>query len=139
MARRLPLQHGEPLGRFLRFLLVGASNSVLTYAIYLACLHFATPVISILLANAAGIVYTALLNIHLVFKAAIRPSVVAALGLYYTAYAFVSAALLDLTIKLLGIRPAFAPLVVLSVVIPVNFVCSRYLVSGAATRGEARP
>ena len=123
----------ETWGQAVRFVLVGGTNFLLTYAVYLALLPFARPVVAILVANAVGIFYTALLNIQVVFRASMKRALVLAVIAYYTLYAFVSAGLLEFAIRVLMIPAPFAPLAVLCFIIPINFLCSRLLVARAAS------
>jgi len=115
-------------GELWRFLLVGTSNLVLTYAVYLLALEVAAPVPSMLVATTVGIVFTAFMNIRVVFQSEIRPFVLSAVVIYYVAYGAASTALLDFFIRYLSVRPSLAPLPVLCIMVPLRFILTRALV-----------
>lgn len=132
--------NGQPLLTFkvrnqaLRFVIVGISNVVLSYGVYLGLLIVASPVTSFLIASVVAIIYTAILNIRVVFHAAMRPLILFLMLLYYTAYAIVNAALLEATIRILDVPPYLAPILVMAVAIPANFMLSRYCIFGARSQ-----
>lgn len=111
----------------MRFLLVGVSNLLLTYIVYLFALMAVRPAAAMLLASAVGIVYSSITSINFVFSRAIRVPVLLAMASYYVVYSVVSAVLVELVARHTGIPAPFAPLPVLCVTVPVHFVCSRFL------------
>ena len=132
--------NGHPLltvkirNQALRFVIVGLSNVVLSYGVYLGLLTVASPVTSFLIASAVAIMYTAILNIRVVFQAAMRPVILLLMLLYYTAYAVVNAALLEATIRVLNMPAYLAPGVVMAVTVPANFLLSRYFIFGPRSK-----
>ena len=126
---RLRAWLGHAGGReILAFLFVGLSNTALTYATYLGLLqvlHYAWAYTGAFL---VGLVYTGLLNIRLTF--ARHPTLAAwiVFAAYDTFYWVCSLALLRLLVDGLAIPEVYAPLVMLSVVVPINFVMTRLIV-----------
>jgi putative flippase GtrA len=115
-------------GQLLRFVAVGGSNLLLTYVLYLLLLFIASPVIAILIANAVGIIFTATLNIRLVFAKHLSGASVSIMTLYLTLYSIAYAAMLDFVIRFFSIPAVFAPFPVACVMIPIQFLCSKFLV-----------
>lgn len=118
------------------FLFVGISNTALTYVTYLGLLqvlHYAWAYTGAFL---VGLVYTGLLNIRLTF--ARHPTVAAwiVFAAYYTIYWLCSIALLRLLVDGLSVPEPYAPLVMLPIVVPLNFVITRIIVHRFA---RARP
>ncbi len=126
---RLLVWLGQAGGReILAFLFVGLSNTALTYATYLGLLqilHYAWAYTGAFL---VGLVYTGLLNIRVTF--ARHPTLAAwiAFAAYYTFYWVCSLALLRLLVDGLAIPEVWAPLAMLPVVVPINFVMTRLIV-----------
>jgi putative flippase GtrA len=116
--------------RSLRFLLVGAANTVLAYGLYLLALKFASPVVSYLIALIAGTLFTSLFNIRAVFFETVTVAGLVIYAIYYLAYAGVSLALLWVAINEFGLNPAWAPIPVLAVMVPLHYLCSRLLIVG---------
>jgi putative flippase GtrA len=113
----------------LAFLFVGLSNTVLTYAAYLGLLQVVHYAWAFTGAFLVGMVYTGLLNIRLTF--ARHPTLVAGVvfAAYYTGYWIGSLALLRLFVDGLGISETYAPLAMLPIVVPINFVMTRRIVN----------
>lgn len=134
MANWLP--HTRTIGQFVKFLAVGGSNLVLTYVVYLLALIYLAPVPSILIAVAAGLVFTAMLNIRVVFKKDIRFLVLLATLIYYVVYSAAYAALLDFVILWFSLPAALAPVPVLCLILPLHFLCSRFIILRLAHSDE---
>lgn len=126
---RFPLPLSKDFNRHsIRFVFVGASNVVLTYAVYLLLLGTLTPVQSILCATAAGIVYTSVLNTRCTFSQTLRPVLFIVVIVYYAIYTYFSATLLSFVIEEFSVPARFAPVPVMCVLLPIHFVCSRHLI-----------
>ena len=97
---------GKGLREVILFLVVGVSNTLLTYVVYLALLrvvHYAWA-------------FTGAFLVGLVFAA------------YYTGYYVFALALLHVFVDYLGIDVHWAPLLMLPIVVPINFVMTRLIV-----------
>jgi putative flippase GtrA len=110
-----------------RFLLVGASNTALTYVLYLIFLMRFSPFEAVLITNVIGILYTSVLNLRFAFGADLSTRrMLASIG-YLACYGLIFAGLVHLAAMFV---PAWlAPVPVLAVVTPVHFLAYKYLVA----------
>jgi putative flippase GtrA len=110
------------------FLLVGVSNTILTYLVYLVLLQVVHYGWAFTGAFAVGLIYTGLLNFRLTFGH--HPTVAGLLvfSAYYGLYYVFSLLLLRLLVDVIGISEYFAPLLMLPIVVPVNFVMTKLIV-----------
>lgn len=110
------------------FLLVGVSNTALTYVAYLALLRLTDYGWAFTGAFLVGLTYTGLLNIRLTFSH--HPTVMAwvVFGAYYTLYYLCTLLLLHVLVDGIGIDKHWALLVMLPVVVPINFIMTRLIV-----------
>ena len=125
LSGRLRSKHAREI---VAFLIVGLSNTVLTYVTYLGLLQLLDYRWAYTGAFIVGLLYTGLLNIRVTF--AHHPTLVAwvVFAIYYSLYWIFSVALLHLLVDGLGIDERYAPLVLLPIVVPVNFVVTRLIV-----------
>jgi putative flippase GtrA len=114
------------MGEALRFLVVGGATTVLTYAVYLLVLPHASPLGAYGVALVGGTIFQTATALPFAFKARVTPRRAASFVVLYLAYAAASATLLELVIRL-GVAAALAPLCVLLVVTPVQFLLARRL------------
>lgn len=112
-----------------RFLVVGASTFALTWAVYLAGLMVMPYQPAWLLSFAVGLLFTAILNVGVVFDGRVSPRSVGIYGLYYGLYAAVTLGLATLAVDGLGGSPIWAVLGVNLVMLGPHFVASRLLVA----------
>jgi putative flippase GtrA len=119
---------GKHAREFLAFLIVGLSNTALTYVTYLGLLHLMNYRWAYTGAFIVGLLYTGLLNIRVTF--AHHPTLVAwvVFAVYYTLYWLFSLALLHLLVEGLSVDERYGPLVLLPIVVPINFLITRLIV-----------
>jgi putative flippase GtrA len=119
---------GRSARQIVLFLLVGVSNTVITYIAYLALLQVVHYSWAFTGAFVLGLIYTGLLNFRLTF--AHHPTVTGFIvfAAYYGLYYVFSLLLLRLLVDGMGISEHFAPLVMLPIVVPINFVMTRRIV-----------
>jgi len=110
------------------FVLIGASNTALTYLVYLAALQFTGYLAAYVIAFVVGAIYTALLNIRVAFSSRLNPRVMAAHIACGTVYFLVNLFLLRVVIERLGVPAALAPIPVLAVTFPIYFFAARAVV-----------
>jgi putative flippase GtrA len=115
--------------RLVRFLIVGASNTVFTFAIYEGLLFFLTYGLAFTISFIAGLIFTSLLNVRIVFSAQLTARTIACFAAYYCFYYLLNLATLWLVIESTGVPAALAPLVTLPLLTPVNYLCSKYVVA----------
>ena len=111
----------------LRFLMAGFSNTALTLLIYWALLPFTGYRPAYVAAFIAGFFFLAVVNARYVFQTSFKSRNFAAFAMYQLCYFAAFGALLAVTVESLGISSALAPLVVLTVVTPVNFLATRLI------------
>lgn len=112
--------------RLLRFVAAGAANTALSVLVYQAALFVISHVAAYVLSNFAGIVIAYLLYSRRVFDAPLTAPRFAAFGLFYTASLAIGAALNALLIEQLGIAERLAIFATIAVMLPVNYLGSRY-------------
>ncbi len=111
---------------FTRFLLVGATNTLFSYVLYLLLLMAMSPQLAYTLSFAAGIVLSYFLNVHFVFRK--TPGLASFLKFPFVYLLQYGVGLLVLTL-LIGfeIDPRLAMAGVIVVTIPVTFLASRFV------------
>ena len=133
--------HSDTLIQFIKFGIVGLSNTLLGYVIYVVTLRIlraaqAFPEADIFLAQLVmfllSVLWAFYWNNRMVFKAreGEKRDWLPALLKTYVSYAFtslfLSEALLALWVKVLGISAYIAPLINLLITVPLNFVLQKY-------------
>ena len=119
---------------FPKFLIVGAANFALTYAVYLAGLYVTSDFhTSIIIAIVVGTIFTTVLNIKYAFSSTLtryRLSLGIAYYLVYTGVFYLATrAFVEMDLGSAVIAPLGAQVVLL----PIHFLCSRRL---ATARGH---
>ncbi len=120
-------------GQALRFLVSGAINTAVTYAIYLVLLHYVDYRSAYSAAFVSGIVLSYALNVRFVFQ--VRPSWRSAIlfPLVYAIQYLVGLGVLQLVVEQFAIPPKFALLASIAVSVPLTFVLTRVLLTQRAT------
>jgi putative flippase GtrA len=111
---------------FARFLLVGASNTLFSYVIYLALLQVVPYIIAYTVAYCAGIVLSYFLNVRFVFKKRVSLATFLKFPVVYLIQYSLGALVLWLLVGA-GISPTWAMVGVIVVTIPVTFIASRFV------------
>jgi putative flippase GtrA len=122
------LLRGKNVRQIVLFLIVGGSNTILTYVVYLALLRVAHYAWAFTGAFIVGLIFTGLLNIRVTF--ARHPTVAACVGFaaYYCLYYVFALLLLRVLVDHVGVDEHYAPIVMLPIVVPINFVVTRFIV-----------
>jgi len=112
---------------FFRFLLVGASNTLVTYVAYLLLLPFLPYLYAYTIAYCVAVLNSYFMSIFFVFreKVSLR-SFLKFPFVYFTQY-FLGASILWLLVGKLGLSPAWAMAVVIIVTVPITFLASRFV------------
>ena len=110
---------------FPRFMIAGAVNTGLTYAIYYGLLFFVPYVFAYSLAYAIGIGMGYLLNAHWVFKRATSLGSATVYPLIYALNYLMGVGMLWLLIELIHIPKEIAPLFVVVVSIPLMYMVTK--------------
>jgi putative flippase GtrA len=114
--------------QFGKFLLVGVGNVVLTLTLYELLLYLTSYMSAFVVSATVGLLYTVLLTVAVTFGGPLTFRNIATQSIWYVAYSCIYAACLKLTVDHLGVPPALAPLPLLAVMTPLNFVCARSLI-----------
>lgn len=112
---------------FVRFLLVGATNTLFSYLLYLLLLVFMSYLPAYSIAYCAGIVLSYYLNVRFVFKKQVCLASFLRFPVVYVVQYALGAATLWLLVGKAGISPELAMVVVIVVTIPVTFLASRFI------------
>lgn len=113
---------------FMRFILAGASNTLLTYLVYLLLFNWIGYRLSYLAAYISGILFSYFVNTFFVFRAKPTKGTFLMYPLIYVVQYFFCAGILELSVKWLHINEHFAPLVVVAMSVPLTFVLSRLII-----------
>ena len=111
----------------IRFLLVGATNTLFSYLLFLMLLSFISYVPAYSIAYCVGIVFSYFLNVLFVFRK--RVSLVTFLkfpAVYVIQYAL-GAIVLFLLVGKAGLSPELAMIAIIVFTIPVTFLASRFI------------
>lgn len=119
---------GKSLRQIVLFLIVGIANTILTYVVYLALLRVAHYAWAFTGAFIVGLIFTGLMNIRVTF--AHHPTIAACLvfSAYYGLYWIFAQLLLHVFVEWFGIDEHYAPILMLPIVVPINFVMTRLIV-----------
>ena len=112
---------------FLRFLLVGATNTLFSYLLYLLLLTFLNYLPAYSITYWAGIVLSYFLNVHFVFKKRVSLASFLKFPAVYVIQYALGAVMLWMLVGSVGISPAFAMIGVIVITIPVTFLASRFI------------
>ena len=126
MMRALRRVVGGPIGRFL---LGGASTTLVSYAVYLVLLAFLPYLAAYWIAYAVGVAWSYLANTLFVFRQ--RPSLARALAfpLVYAIQLAAGSLLMIVLVQHLGLPAKVAPLLVVVLTLPLTYVASRWIVT----------
>lgn len=120
--------------RWVRFLCGGAANTLFTYLLYLGLIRVMPYQAAYLGAYVAGIVLAYWLNARFVFKVPLSWKGLFAYPLVYLVQYLVAAALLEVLVRLGGVPPEFAPLLVTAALLPLTYLMNKVVLSAARRR-----
>ena len=121
----------------LRFLIAGAVNTVVTYALYLVLLPLLNYTIAYTIAYVAGIALAYALNTRYVFQVQRNARGMALFPLVYVVQYLLGVVTLRLTVGEFGVPQEFALLASIAVTVPATFLLSRFVLK-SRTAGAAR-
>lgn len=114
----------------IRFLQVGVANTVGTYVLYLA-LNLVLPYVAAYsITFIVGVLFSAWLNARYSFTIRLTGRTLFRFVVVYVISYVLSIQLLIFCVEVTGIHPNIAPLVVIVVFIPINFLSSRLALTG---------
>ncbi len=110
---------------FLRFLLSGGFNFVVTYILYLILIEIIPYKISYSISFIVGVVLAYYLNCKFVFRSKKQLSTFALFPLVYLIQYVLGLVVISLWVQLFGFNKAFAPIAAIIITIPITFILSR--------------
>ena len=117
-----------------RFLVGGASTTLVSYALYLVLLRWMPYVVAYSIAYVAGIAWSYFANTLFVFRRAPSVARAALFPLVYLAQYLAGTVLLVILVGVLHVPQAFAPLAVIVLTLPLTYVLSRYVITADLRR-----
>jgi len=133
------VRHRETAGQGARFVLLGAANTIATFLLYQALLFVLAPGVSYTLAYFTGLAAVSVLYPRYVFGVRqLTFSTCAGVFGYYLVSYVAGLQLLLFAERMVG-NPRIAIVCVMAVMIPVNFVATRYLSLRNGNRGDGQP
>lgn len=114
---------------FARFLLVGATNTLLSYLVFLLLLNFLAYLPAYSIAYCVGIVISYFLNVCFVFKKRVSLASFLKFPIVYAIQYGLGAGILWMLVDRAGMAPAIAMIGVIIVTIPITFLASRFVLA----------
>ena len=115
-------------GEFLRFLVMGGTNTVVAYGIYLLLLNWMRYEYAYAIGYGVGIVMAYVLSATFVFRQPLRKRSAMRFPLVYVAQFLISLVLLKVAIELVHLPPWLGLAFAVVLTIPVTFALSRWVV-----------
>jgi len=128
----------DALGQARRFVIVGASNAAITYAIYLALLLYTTPLMAFAAAIGVAVVYTTVLNTTVVFRSGMTIEKFFATVLYQLVYSLANIGVFRLFLAAVPLPRWLIPAAVMCIMVPIHFICSKALAREGAFGPERK-
>ena len=121
---------------FVRFLVAGALNSALTYAVYLILLQAFSYWWAYSVSYVAGIFLSFVLNSLYVFRTPLRWQSLLPYPSVYLVQYLLGLAVVYVGVELLGWDERLMPVAALAVTVPVSFVLTRWVLRGKSKGDE---
>ena len=112
---------------FFRFLLVGVSNTLVGYVVFLLLLPFMPYLYAYTLSYCVAVVNSYFMNVFFVFRNKVSLHSILKFPFVYVTQYFLGAFILWLLVGQWGVAPAWAMVVVIIVTVPINFLASRFV------------
>lgn len=113
-----------------RFVIAGATNTGITYVLYLALLQFMPYVAAYSVTYLAGIALGYVLNAYVVFKERPTAKSAAMYPLVYVLNYLLGLSLLYALVELMGVPREMAPLLVIAVSVPIMYLATKFVFKG---------
>jgi putative flippase GtrA len=118
-------KHGP---EFIRFVFVGAVNSLITYVMYVALVFVVPYPVAYSISYVAGILISYYLNCRFVFKEKLRLSKALQFPLVYFFQYLLGIGLLFVLVSVAKIDKLLAPIGVVVITVPITYLLSRYVI-----------
>lgn len=113
----------------IRYLVSGAANSVLTFALYQLLIIIVPYQLAYTLSFVAGIAFAARVNAQYVFSSRLTSNTALRFGAFYLLLYVFGLSITVALIEYLDFHERLAPLATVVLLLPVGFIGSRYLLS----------
>ena len=117
------------MGRWLRFLVGGAINTLVTFAIYYLLLRFVVYHVAYFIAFVIGIVLSYFYNTYVVYRVAASWGDLFSFPMVYVVQYLCSASLLWILVEFCNVPRQIVPLLVVLLVLPVTYILMRRVFS----------
>lgn len=121
--------------RWLLFLVGGGANTTLTYGVYLGLCRILSYQQAYFIAYVLGIVFSYLFNARIVFGTPLSWRGLFAYPLVYLAQYLLSACALGAMVEWLHVSKLYAPLIVMTIMVPLTYVMSKVVLQFMARTG----
>ena len=115
---------------FVRYVISGCFNTVFTYAVYVICLRVVEYRVAYTITSACGVLMSYCLNAQFVFKKQLRLLTAFRFVLVYFVQYLVGLSLLYGLVELFGMSKLVAPILILFVVVPSNYMLNWWVIKG---------
>lgn len=113
---------------FIRFLVVGCMNTLLTYLLYLILLLFFSYNVAYSCSYIGGIIFSYYLNVLFVFKKKVEWKSFLQFPLVYIFQYVISMSIINILVIYWGIMQTVAPIIAIIVTIPITFLLSKIVI-----------
>ena len=117
--------------RWLRFLCGGAVNTLFTYLLYLGLIQVLPYQWAYFIGYVTGVVLAYWLNARFVFKVRLSWKGLFAYPVVYLVQYVVAAALLEMLVRLGGVPPVYAPLMVTVALTPLTYLMNQLILKAS--------
>ena len=121
---------------FIRFLIIGTVNTVVTYLIYVGLVVFMPYALAYTITMALGIYLSYFLNARYVFRSKLNLASALQYPAVYLVQYLLGLLLLYLLVEKLGVSKFLAPLLIVCITVPVTYVLSRHIIVRGPTRSR---
>ena len=113
--------------RFLRFVIIGGLNTLITYLLYLIFLGLVDYRVAFTISFIFGVFIAYFLNSLIVFKVTFSWKKLLQYPIIYLVQYSLALILLNLEVELMSIDQVIAPLINVALLLPVTFLLNRYI------------
>jgi putative flippase GtrA len=122
-----------------RFIIIGVSNVIFTYIVYLLANIVAAYTVAFTVSFSFGILFSAYWNSRYSFSTRLTVGRLAVFTFVCLINYFIGLAILKLLVETFDVHEAVAPLLTIAVMVPISFVGTRFALVGSLTQGRRSP
>lgn len=121
---------------FVRFLVIGALNTLFTYLVYVGLVLFLTYSLAYTVTYAFGIAVSYYFNARVVFRQKLRLAAALQYPAVYLIQYLLGLVLLYVLVELAHVSKFIAPIFVVLVSVPITYLSSRYVIAQRGSAGK---